>query len=58
MSIFIIKTCDIQYINIKVIKFESKTKYSIFKSDVLLLSLVTGEIGDACEKIKVKKCQN
>ena len=50
LSIFIIKTCDIQYIN--VIKFESKTKYSIFKSDVLSLSLVTGEIGDVCEKIR------
>ena len=49
---FLFKTCDIQYINIKVIKFESKTKYSIFKSDVLSLSLVTGEIVEACEKLK------
>ena len=54
LSIFIIKTCDIQYINIKVIKFESKNKYNIFKSDVLSLSLVTGEIVEACEKLKAK----
>ena len=39
------------------IKSESKNKYNILKSDVLSLSLVTGEIGDACEKIKVKNAK-
>ena len=37
------------------IKSESKNKYNIFKSDVLSLSLVTGEIVEACEKLKSKK---
>ena len=34
--------------------YVGKTKSVFFKSNILSLSLVTGEIGDACEKIKVK----